>query len=325
MKKARHVLDGWFKSISLYRKLRLEEVQKLYIEMINSDGKRRELLREELITGTLYLIPKFINNSLLLYINSNSYDMDDILSACNESWINVIDSGRLLEVSNYAQIFNKVFYANVVNQLSYNYLFHDELGVSDDLFYDLLFWYINQSIDNKEVTYKEFLSYLEKILNNCSSEHIAISLYNSKMIIYDLMVSIYNYLDEKKLIKNGFSERQIIFLKNLILDNIINIASVNANNVECVDYNDLYLNKLLEEEILSVIFNNNLMNEKQKSMIRVRYGLDDGQFRTLEDTGKIFGITKAGMFSCEKNVLKKVRKKEILGLLEDYFYVEPKN
>ena len=107
------VLETWYKEISVYEKLNLNDAKILYNDMIGCNVKDKESIRERLITGMLYLIPNFISKSLFPYIRGNNYDMNDIINSCNEELINVIDNGKLLEISYYTQLFDERFYGNV--------------------------------------------------------------------------------------------------------------------------------------------------------------------------------------------------------------------
>ncbi|MDR7316056.1 sigma-70 family RNA polymerase sigma factor [Brevibacillus nitrificans] len=47
--------------------------------------------------------------------------------------------------------------------------------------------------------------------------------------------------------------------------------------------------------------------EKQENVIRLRFGLDDGQERTLEELGKIYGVSRERVRQIEKKAFKKLR------------------
>ena len=42
-------------------------------------------------------------------------------------------------------------------------------------------------------------------------------------------------------------------------------------------------------------------------MLRLRFGLDDGKMRTLEDVGKVFNVTRERIRQIEAKAIKKLR------------------
>jgi RNA polymerase primary sigma factor len=62
------------------------------------------------------------------------------------------------------------------------------------------------------------------------------------------------------------------------------------------------------------------LGEREEKVIRLRYGLDDGHPRTLEEVGREFNVTRERIRQIEVKALKKLkhpsRRKQFLGLLE---------
>lgn len=58
---------------------------------------------------------------------------------------------------------------------------------------------------------------------------------------------------------------------------------------------------------------------KEASVIRLRFGLDCGQERTLEEVGKILGVTRERVRQLESRALKKLRQPGACEVLRDYF------
>ena len=48
---------------------------------------------------------------------------------------------------------------------------------------------------------------------------------------------------------------------------------------------------LLKEQIEEVL---GTLNEREQRVLRLRFGLDDGKARTLEEVGREFGVTGSG-------------------------------
>ncbi|MBV8950368.1 MAG: RNA polymerase sigma factor RpoD, partial [Actinobacteria bacterium] len=49
------------------------------------------------------------------------------------------------------------------------------------------------------------------------------------------------------------------------------------------------------------------LNERERAVVRLRFGLDDGQVRTLEEVGKEFGVTRERVRQIESKTLAKLR------------------
>ncbi len=62
--------------------------------------------------------------------------------------------------------------------------------------------------------------------------------------------------------------------------------------------------QLLREQIESVLAR---LPERERKIIQLRYGLCDGRYRTLEEVGKEFGITRERIRQIESKVLRKLR------------------
>ncbi len=59
-----------------------------------------------------------------------------------------------------------------------------------------------------------------------------------------------------------------------------------------------------------------LLTEREKSIIIMRYGLEDGKPRTLEDVGHAFGVTRERIRQIEKGALEKLQSPSILNRLD---------
>ena len=61
------------------------------------------------------------------------------------------------------------------------------------------------------------------------------------------------------------------------------------------------------------------LEAREQIIIRHRYGLDDGKAKTLEEVGKLFGITRERVRQIEKKALRKLRQpkwnKDIIKLI----------
>ena len=73
--------------------------------------------------------------------------------------------------------------------------------------------------------------------------------------------------------------------------------------------------ELLKEELASVLLT---LTEREEKVLRLRFGLDDGQCRTLEEVGQIFGVTRERIRQIEAKALRKLRHPSRSRKLKDF-------
>jgi RNA polymerase primary sigma factor len=73
--------------------------------------------------------------------------------------------------------------------------------------------------------------------------------------------------------------------------------------------------RLLQEQLESVL---HTLSDREKEVIRLRFGLVDGQPRTLEEVGKKFGVTRERIRQIESKTLSKLRHPSRSQKLRDY-------
>jgi len=64
------------------------------------------------------------------------------------------------------------------------------------------------------------------------------------------------------------------------------------------------------------------LSEREQKVVRLRFGLDDGQMRTLEEVGKEFGVTRERIRQIESKTLAKLRHPMRSSRLRDYLEEE---
>ena len=74
-------------------------------------------------------------------------------------------------------------------------------------------------------------------------------------------------------------------------------------------------NEMLKDEISEVLLT---LTEREEKVIRLRFGLEDGKPRTLEEVGKMFGVTRERIRQIEAKALRKLRHPSRSRKLRDY-------
>lgn len=74
-------------------------------------------------------------------------------------------------------------------------------------------------------------------------------------------------------------------------------------------------NEMLKDEIASVLLT---LTEREEKVIRLRFGLEDGKSRTLEEVGQMFGVTRERIRQIEAKALRKLRHPSRSKKLKDY-------
>jgi len=62
----------------------------------------------------------------------------------------------------------------------------------------------------------------------------------------------------------------------------------------------------------------NHLGEREREVVRMRYGLTDGEPRTLEEVGRAFGVTRERVRQIEAKSLAKLRHPHLSAQLRDY-------
>ncbi len=72
---------------------------------------------------------------------------------------------------------------------------------------------------------------------------------------------------------------------------------------------------LLKEQLLEVL---NTLTDREQKVLRLRFGLDDGRARTLEEVGSKFGVTRERIRQIEAKALRKLRHPSRSKKLKDF-------
>lgn len=110
---------------------------------------------------------------------------------------------------------------------------------------------------------------------------------------YECFWELLNECEDFICLKNSIFEDAVC--DNISLDDFIN---GDDNLEELIFYKSL---KVIIEELLDTL------KDKEKTVIKLRFGLEDGKDRTLEEVGKNLGVTRERIRQIEKKALKKLK------------------
>jgi RNA polymerase primary sigma factor len=113
---------------------------------------------------------------------------------------------------------------------------------------------------------------------------------------------------------------------------IVRVSQETVSLEQPMGEDDFSLSDLLEDEameapsqaaaraLLNEAINEALseLSERERKVVRLRFGLDDGQMRTLEEVGREFGVTRERIRQIESKTLAKLRHPMHSGHLRDY-------
>eukprot|EP00178_Gracilaria_changii_P016065 TRINITY_DN4535_c0_g1_i1.p1 TRINITY_DN4535_c0_g1~~TRINITY_DN4535_c0_g1_i1.p1 ORF type:complete len:585 (-),score=105.01 TRINITY_DN4535_c0_g1_i1:1356-2927(-) len=80
---------------------------------------------------------------------------------------------------------------------------------------------------------------------------------------------------------------------------------------------DAIMKSLLREDLETVL---NTLSPRERDVIRMRYGFDDGKMKTLEEIGTFFAVTRERIRQIEAKALRKLRHPTRNAVLREYVY-----
>jgi RNA polymerase primary sigma factor len=79
---------------------------------------------------------------------------------------------------------------------------------------------------------------------------------------------------------------------------------------------------MLRDDLENVI---NSLSPRERDVVRMRYGLDDGRIKTLEEIGQLFSVTRERVRQIEAKAIRKLRQPYRSSILKDYVSVTSLN
>ena len=302
------ILNMWNEKVKALGKLKLKEAQELFIEMKKeSNIKEKELKRKKLIEDTLYVPLNFINKNKVYFTNTESYDMNDVISTIYEIWIELIDAEILVSIDKYSNIFNynSLFYTKLLDKLPIaKYSFERVVVLNTTNFAEILINYIKLKEITPEVTYNKYLDFIKKELNATTHLVHAIQRYYCLYSIYTLLEAITNKLTEVD--SSKLSKEKIDKLKYLLIDSGLTDSIQTFEESLPIDIEKAIIEDNYNSQILNTLLNG--LNGDELELIKRRFGIGEYDRHNLRKTAQLMDITRERARQKEIKTLSKLRR-----------------
>lgn len=341
MEKNEKILLSYEKQIAGYPHLKFKDAVPLYKKIKETDDKNlQKSYMDELIIGTLYIIPKYIRETNILMFCNQNYDAWDIINAFNETWIRKIRADILLKHVNFSSIINcRSFFNEVYKSLGGN-PFGKPDDLNDDTLVNLLTKYLILKDSAQKVCFQDLITTELKEKDILNEEEYALySKYANEFyyefakqyswrLIEKLFLNIYT--NTKELSKENL-QKQKLYIKK-ILPFIINMGieeplNMNWLSSDC-DIEFQVQKKYAKEAFIQMIEEMAKVygksGEKAKQIIIMRYGLDGKGCMTQEEIGKILNVSSSRISQIEYKALRVFKNRRVLIKTNSYYFYSEK-
>ena len=79
------------------------------------------------------------------------------------------------------------------------------------------------------------------------------------------------------------------------------------------------MKQLLKQDVEGVL---RTLNPREREVLRLRFGIEDGRPKTLEEIGNIFKVTRERIRQIEKKAMRKMRQPTRNSILREYLDVK---
>ena len=294
-------------------KLNFESAKELYEQIkLETDINVKENKMKKLIEGTLYIVCEFIEKSNFIYLISSDYDMDDIISLCNEVWIEKIKSGILDRASAYNSILSSTF-INALNFkiCEFNISIHENTILNSNNFGSVF----SKCFDLYKNGFFDLESFNKILEDNEIYKPLIKEEQGYVALTYELILSIF-----ETNIDFCMSKTKIDYLKHILVNNGIKNLIQNVDSSDIID-DDFDLDEIFDIKDLSsnlnYILNSKGFTYREREIIKLRFGFYGKQYM-LEEVGKIFKISRERVRQIEAKALRKLRHPTRSEIIKDF-------
>lgn len=104
--------------------------------------------------------------------------------------------------------------------------------------------------------------------------------------------------------------------KNISLNNTIDMKGNELEKIVSVESEDIN-KQILNEQLIDIIENKSNLNTKEKQVLYLRYGLVDGEYKSIEEVRKILNISHQRVSNIELVALRKLKENSYIKELHD--------
>jgi len=304
-------INNWYKMMENVSELTFEEAKDLTKKLsAMPSGNDKNELRDRVINGTLVKVLDYIKRSDFLLLNSSHYDMDDVISAACEVWIEIIDDNRFENTNWYTHMFNSYFHQRISEKLGI--ISQGEMSkislMTRDTFARVMSWLFEMNKSNNIISFDDFKEFVR---NNRELEFYGITRYEGQLYTaYELMNEIYNSCFNSKDIEPDISINRLKFIQRMMVDSVV-VGTFNDEvyNMSTEDVEDIVCKRDEENLFIDNVFNNSKLSELEKEVLLYRMGFFDGKAMPYRKVQQRLGLkSHETVRAAESKALKKIRK-----------------
>lgn len=307
MSKRNLKLENFEKQIVSLKQIKLNEAQELYRKMINeTDNNKKIKIRNDIINSTLYAVLNYLKNSNLDILENGSYDMDDIISATIEFYINEIDNGNLLNISGFSNLFGSTYYTYLSSIFVPQ---KEDIEISQiiglDNFGDLMEIFLFLKRNKDEILFEDYLDTIKKTrFGYRFDEYYFNNLKNYFYKCYETFQNIYSKVDIDD--NNIPSKTKLKFMRHLLIDISLR-ENISPTMISEGDFETEFINNYLIQKSIDYIINDSGLQKIEIDVLIKRNGIEDGERMNLDQVGMIYGKSGERIRQIEAKALRKLR------------------
>jgi len=181
------------------------------------------------------------------------------------------------------------------------------------------FWisqYISRAISDLSRTIRIPVHMLEKIDLIEKSKKILKSISSEKITITEIAEKCKM---TEELVKNILRYQ----IKTISIEDLLSIDDDGYCSYDIEYFENNQIIDSLENYSLNNILNNmiKILSEKEAKILYFRYGFNNGESKTLEEVGEIFGLTRERIRQIENRAIEKLKNIPDIKKLEDFYYL----
>lgn len=293
----KEILEEWIDSIRIFPRLELNEAKSLYCELCReTDIDKKKALRNRLIEGLLYLVAERICKDEFAFIESSSYDMNDLINAGNEYLIKFIDNGRLLKMSSFIHFFNREFYIYLANSLlKDDSNIYSNFRKKDYTFAFVFEEFLRLEELNGEVTFSQFKEIVERLV--CQEESYDINtLYrvccNSSKLLFEA---------DKR-----FNKTEIQRIRDFLINSSYEIDQ-DIDSIVLKDNTSFVVDKNFYNLLITLIEQKTSISDRTRDMLYRAFGIGSYTESSFSEVGRHYNLSNSRVTELARQAFSKMR------------------